>query len=65
MLKELWYLTDITIVECEWSKKILLYIGKDGKKLSATYKEQQIEALTEMLFSEVLDYVNKKIGDVY
>lgn len=45
-------MTDITIVECEWSKKILLYIGKDGKKLSATYKEQQIEALTEMVSYE-------------
>lgn len=28
------------------------YIGKDGKKLSATYKEQQIEALTEMVSYE-------------
>ena len=33
-------------------KRYSYILGKDGKKLSATYKEQQIEALTEMVSYE-------------
>ena len=36
----------------------------EARAYNDTMKEHLgIEALTEMLFSEVLDYVNKKIGD--